>query len=138
MEFNATFLITAISFVIFTLIMNCIFYKPISNIIQKRNEYINETDKATLEINNRTDKIIKDRDEKIAKSLDESKKIVAEKTETSNEKASEMTKSAKKEVSEKIIESKKELQLNAKDLDTNMKPQINSLAEIIASKVLEN
>ncbi len=40
-EFNATFLIAMLSFVIFILIMNSIFYKPILAIIRKRDEYIN-------------------------------------------------------------------------------------------------
>ena len=39
-EFNATFLIAMLSFVVFILIMNAIFYQPILNIIRKRDDYI--------------------------------------------------------------------------------------------------
>lgn len=40
-EFNATFLIAMLSFVVFILIMNAIFYNPILGIIRKREDYIN-------------------------------------------------------------------------------------------------
>ena len=40
MEFNATFLIAMLSFVVFIMIMNAIFYNPIC-IIRKREDYIN-------------------------------------------------------------------------------------------------
>jgi predicted PurR-regulated permease PerM len=39
-EFNATFLVAMFSFVLFILIMNAIFYRPILNIIRKREDYI--------------------------------------------------------------------------------------------------
>lgn len=41
MEFNATFLIAMLSFVVFIMIMNAIFYNPILSIIRKREDYIN-------------------------------------------------------------------------------------------------
>ena len=41
-EFNATFLIAMISFVVFIIIMNAILYKPILSIINKRENYIDE------------------------------------------------------------------------------------------------
>ena len=40
-EFNATFIIAMLSFVVFIMIMNAIFYRPVLNIIRKREEYIN-------------------------------------------------------------------------------------------------
>ena len=41
LEFNATFLIAMFSFVVFIMIMNAIFYRPILEIIRKRESYIN-------------------------------------------------------------------------------------------------
>ncbi len=39
-EFNATFLVAMLSFVVFIFIMNTIFYRPILSIIRKREDYI--------------------------------------------------------------------------------------------------
>ena len=41
MEFNATFFVTAISFIVFTFIMNKIFYTPLTKVIDEREEFIN-------------------------------------------------------------------------------------------------
>ena len=39
MEFNATFFVTAISFIVFTFIMNKIFYTPLTKVIDERRIY---------------------------------------------------------------------------------------------------
>ena len=48
MEINATILVSAISFIVFIFIMNKILYKPVLEIIEKRQNYIyankNESD----------------------------------------------------------------------------------------------
>ena len=49
-EFNATFLIAMLSFVVFILIMNAIFYQPVLNIIRKRDDYINSNYADSKEI----------------------------------------------------------------------------------------
>jgi len=40
MQFNATFIVAMLSFIVFIMIMNAIFYNPILRIIRKRNDYI--------------------------------------------------------------------------------------------------
>ena len=40
-EFNATFIVAILSFTVFIMIMNTIFYRPILSIIMKRENYIN-------------------------------------------------------------------------------------------------
>ena len=48
-ELNATFLVAMLSFVVFILIMNAIFYRPVLNIIKKREAYISDNyNKAKL------------------------------------------------------------------------------------------
>ena len=42
MEFNATFLATIISFIVFVFLMNKILYAPILNIMEERKNFIND------------------------------------------------------------------------------------------------
>ena len=49
MEFNATFLATIISFIIFVLLMNKILYAPILNIMEERRKFIDANYKAAEE-----------------------------------------------------------------------------------------
>ena len=45
MEFNATFIVSVISFIIFTLLMNEILYKPVSKIVEEREHTIMKAQK---------------------------------------------------------------------------------------------
>ena len=45
-EFNATLIVAMFSFVVFMFIMNAIFYRPILNIIRKRENYVNDNYEA--------------------------------------------------------------------------------------------
>jgi F-type H+-transporting ATPase subunit b len=49
-EFNATIIVAMISFVVFMFIMNAIFYRPILEIIKKRDDYINSNYKDSEDL----------------------------------------------------------------------------------------
>ena len=102
MEFNATFLVSAISFIIFTVIMNKIFYKPLESVMDERQRVINDAKSDALNSDNRANAILKDRDERLNKSLAESKKIVADKVNEANENYKMLTNSEKKKSQDEI------------------------------------
>ena len=56
-EFNATFLVAMLSFVVFIMIMNAIFYRPILNIMRKRDEYINSNYDEAKELSEQAEKL---------------------------------------------------------------------------------
>ena len=91
MEFNATFLISAISFILFTVIMNKIFYKPIGNIINERQKFIDDTLGNAKTFDEKADAILKDRDEKLNKSNADAKRIIADKKNEANQNARDLT-----------------------------------------------
>ena len=66
MEFNATFIVSIISFVIFTLLMNEILYKPITKIVEEREHVINDNYECANTSKDKTTAIYTDRVEKLA------------------------------------------------------------------------
>ena len=84
MEFNATFLVSVISFIIFTIIMNKIFYKPLENIMDERQKFIDDAKSDALNSNNRADAILKEKQDRLNKSASDSKKLVADKINAAN------------------------------------------------------
>ena len=64
-EFNATFIVAMLSFVLFIMIMNAIFYKPVLNIMRKREEYINSNYQEAKEFSQRAEEFNTQRNEKI-------------------------------------------------------------------------
>ena len=58
MEFDATFLIVVISFLVFIFIMNKIFYAPILNIMQERQKLVENNFTSAKNTSEETDKRI--------------------------------------------------------------------------------
>lgn len=73
MEFNATFLVSAISFILFTLIMNKIFYKPLEKVMAERQKFIDDAKTDALNSSSKADAILKDREDRLNKSTADSK-----------------------------------------------------------------
>ena len=65
MDFNGTFFVSIISFLLFVLIMNKLLYEPVHKIVKDRNNFIDGNYKAAEENNNRADELEKERDEKL-------------------------------------------------------------------------
>lgn len=138
LEFNATFLISILSFVIFIFIMNSIFYKPILSIIRKRNEYINSnvSEFKLLTERNEKQKIYIDETLRNAKiesasaasnSLEKIKKISQDKLNT-NRVAVNLKIQAQKTA---LYESKDSV---IKELEGNIK----NLSDVLTNKLMEN
>lgn len=135
MEFNATFFVSAISFLLFTLIMNKIFYKPVSDIMNKRQNFIDENLQCAKYSSDKADAIINDREDQLQKSIQASKKTVADASIKASIKAQAMTQEAKQKSRIEINERKNEIYNDALKLEENIKPQIKELAQAIVLKV---
>lgn len=136
MEFNATFLISAISFILFTLIMNKIFYKPLERVIDERQKFIDETKSDAEKSNLKAEAIINDREERLTKSAADSKKLVADKINEANENSKIVTSNAKQKSQEEIASAKSALKNEAQQTTEELKFQVKDLAEVISSKIL--
>lgn len=136
MEFNATFLVSAISFIIFTAIMNKIFYKPLESVMDERQKVIDDAKSDAMNSDNKADAILKDRDDRLNKSLVDSKKIVADKINEANENSKALTNNAKQKSQDEIATAKSNLQDEAIKTTEELKSKVKDLAEVISSKVL--
>lgn len=137
MEFNATFLISTISFILFTIIMNFIFYKPIENIVKKRQTYIDknyysaeENDLISQQINNECENMINNT--KI-----ECNNIIKEKTESAKKTKANLVKEAHIKAINSIKENQQELNSSQKDVETEIFNNISELTQAITKKLFE-
>lgn len=136
MEFNATFLVSIISFVLFTAIMNKIFYKPLEKVMAERESFIQDTLSLAKYSSEKADAIIKDKDEKLTKAAINSKKLISDKISETNKYASDMLTKAKSQSQTDINNAKKELADQETDLKNAIQPEIKHLASLISSKIL--
>ena len=136
MEFNATFLVSAISFIIFTIIMNKIFYRPLEKVMNERQQFIDEARSEALDSNNRANAILQDKEDRLNKSILDSKKLVADKVNVANENSKILTDNAKQKSQDEISSAKSSLQNEAQQASGELKARVKDLAEVISSKVL--
>ena len=136
MEFNATFLISVISFILFTIIMNKIFYKPLENIMNERQKFINDNKLDAKNSSERAEILLKDRENRLNKSVEESKKLVTDKVNKANENSNNLISKAKQKSTEDIISAKQKLSIQADEAENELNSKVQALAEVISSKLL--
>lgn len=136
LEFNATFIVAMISFVIFIIIMNQIFYKPIFKIINERQKFIDDNYSDAKNSKEKADSILHEKDERLNRTLSDSRKLVSDKVDEANEKAKSITDEAKKTSQDKITNAKQSLSKSESETAEALKNNVKDLAENISSKIL--
>lgn len=137
MEFNATFFVSALSFIVFTFIMNAIFYKPLTKIIDERENYIKSAVNDAQNSEELAGKLLKDKDNRLSKTAEETRKILTSSTQEANTKGDELTSEAKRQAQMKVEAAKENLHKETEQTKNELKLKVKELAEEIASKVLK-
>ena len=136
MEFNATFLVSVISFLCFTVIMQKILYEPVTKIVEEREQLIGDNYGTAKTASDKAAFIYKDRDEKISGATADAKKIAAEKIAKANDEAKIKTTEAKQNSIAKINSAKADIQAKSEEINREIDNRINDIAENISAKVL--
>lgn len=136
MEFNATFIISAISFIIFTMIMNAIFYKPLQNVVDERTKFIDETYEEAKHNKQKADSILRDKHKKVEKTKFDAKKIILDKANESKEQKDLMAKEAQQKAFSEIDSAKGELNKSKSEAQDVLSGNVIDLAQNISSKIL--
>ena len=135
-EFNATFLIAMISFVVFIIIMNAILYKPILSIINKRENYIDENLNAAKNSKEKAQEILAEKETKLAESSLQARQIVSGRVQQENDKAKRLTEEAKTKTQKNIASAKENLRNEEIQTANSLSGNVRELAESISEKIL--
>lgn len=135
-EFNATFLIAMVSFVLFIIIMNKILYKPILSIVNEREAYIDGNNKAALDSKSKIKNILDDKEKRLNDAALKSKQLIAERVQTENENSAKLAEEAKAKSLSDINSAKENLKNEANKTKEILKTNVVDLAESISSKIL--
>ncbi len=136
MEFNATFLVSVISFLVFVEIMNRIFYAPITKVVGKRQELLDTNYNEAKKFDDDAEGILKDREVRLGDADNKSRKIISERIEAENARGKSMTVEASKKSANSIQARKDELAQEKDAIQGELNSKIQGLAESIASKVM--
>lgn len=136
-EFNATFLVAMLSFVVFIMIMNAIFYRPILNIMRKRDEYINSNYDEAKELSEQAEKLDIKKAETIQQTQNECRTEIKNVVENAQGLASKNVQDARTEVKNEIQLKKDSLIRESEALEGVLKSSVvTDLASSITSKFM--
>ena len=135
MELNATFLASIISFIIFVLIMNAVFYRPLAKIVEERKNFVDKNYDDAKKANEKSEQIMSDIEQKRSGALSEAKTIIQGKSDKAKKEKDEMTQKARKQSFDEIAEAKKVLEEENQNTKNALQNDVNNLADIICSKL---
>ncbi len=136
MDFNATFIVSAVSFIIFVIIMNSVLYRPILGIMKDREEYINKNKDEADEHNNNSNALIDDKNQQIGEAHRKSRDIVAAKSESVKHEKSRVLNDAKSEMGSYVNSEKENLANQKNEIYYRLKGNIADLANNITTKLV--
>lgn len=136
MEFNATFLVSIISFITFTYLMNKVFYKPVQKIILERENFIENTLEIAKTSKEQAEQILEEKQAKLSIASSECKDLIAKQVESASLDARNELTSAKMKSFEEITMQKSELQKQAFNSKEELNKAVNEIAQIITTKIL--
>lgn len=136
MEFNATFIVSAISFIVFSIIMNAIFYKPLARVVEQRETFVKKALEEAKQNTAKSEEIIKDKEKKIEKTKQEARKIIVNKSDEIKAQKAALAADAQQKALNTIEAAKGELQNSQEQAQTVLADEAEKLAIEISSKLL--
>lgn len=136
MEFNATFIVSAISFLVFVYLMNKIFYAPLTNIITEREKLVDDTLNEAKNSRENASNLLQERENKLNRAHEKSKKIISESVENANLKSKELSEKAKNDSIAEINKQKSDLKEQNDLVKNKLDNVVKDLADVIETKIL--
>lgn len=137
MEFNATIIVAFISFVVFVIIMNWILYKPIGDIVAKRQNLIDENYNEAKNNSEKSKTILQDRLDKLSKAHKTSQDSYIEAINKAKDKKEDSIRLAKENAIAEIEKQNNIYGEESRQAEDTLKKDIINLAEIISGKFIK-
>jgi F-type H+-transporting ATPase subunit b len=135
-DFNATLPLMALQFVLLMVILTFIFYKPVANILEERETFINTNLVQAAEKLTKADELYSQYDEQLKTARAKSQAIVLESEREAKEIVASEVNQARQDAAKLINQTNKELEAQ-KDLALQkLETQVDELSQLIKEKVL--
>ena len=137
MEFNATFLITIISFIVFALLMNVILYEPIKKIVEAREKYYSENNEIVSSNEVKGESLIKEKDQRISYAKEKSRKSIQKFHDKSQKEKENLMAFEKENLGIKTADHETMLNEEKAKIKNNIEKDAEEISDIIVSKIVK-
>lgn len=136
LQIDGTFIVIGVSFIVFMLIMQVIFYGPMFKIKKQRQDYIEENEHQTANMNKSAEKLLQKQEEELKQARTASKDVISKVVEDANAAKNTAVKDASKKASESLEKAKEQVLQKKQDAKESLSKEVFALAEDIVGKVL--
>ena len=137
-DFNATLPLMALQFLILTVILNIIFYKPVGNILDERNEYIRNTLTAASASLLKANELTQEYEQQLAESRKKAQNIVRQSQEEAQQVVSINIKNAQLDAEKLVNEAYMQLNIQKEQALKTLETQVDKLSDQIKIKLLSS
>ncbi len=136
MEFNGTFLVSIISFIVFVFLMNKILYSPMEKIVSQRKNFIDDNINTANENNKKADELSVEREEKLDGAKNDARTRYNESVNGFKEQRTMLVKKTQDETSNELTLAYENLNNISNQTKEGLKGKMTDLANDIVEKVL--
>lgn len=136
-EFDGTILVAIISFIIFAIIMNKIFYTPMRKIVDERNSFIDSNISEAVHNKEKSQAILDDKESKLKSARKDARDIINSGVEKANSIKSDSISNALKASRDKIEQEKEKLKAEEGEARNVLKDSVFELSKDISRKLLD-
>lgn len=137
-DFNATLPLMALQFLALTLILNWLFYKPVGNILDDREEYIRNSLTSASASLFKANELTKKYELELAESRKKAQHIIKNAQQEAQIIVSEKIKEAQQDAEQLLMNAYKELSIQKQEALKSLEIQVDLLSDQIRNKLLQN
>nr|YP_010196561.1 ATP synthase CF0 subunit II [Gracilaria cervicornis]UAD83958.1 ATP synthase CF0 subunit II [Gracilaria cervicornis] len=137
-DFNATLPLMALQFFALTVVLNFIFYKPVINVLDERDEYIRNSLTTASASLVKADELTKQYEHQLAESRKKAQDIIKVAQEQSQEIVAVKIKEAQLDAEKLVSEAYNQLSIQKESALRTLETQVDALSDMIKIKLLNN
>jgi F-type H+-transporting ATPase subunit b len=135
-DFNGTLPLMAIQFILLTVVLTFVFYKPVSKVIDEREAYINGNLTTASEKLIKADELYKEYDEQLKTARVSAQTIIAKSEKEAKDAVALEIDEARKDAAKLIDRTNKELESQKSLALQQLETQVDDLSQLIKEKLL--
>jgi len=135
-DFNATLPLMAIQFILLTVVLTFLFYKPVSKVIDERETYINGNLTTASEKLIKADELYKEYDEQLKTARVDAQAIIAQSEKEAKDVVAAEINQARLDATKLIEQTNKELEAQKSLALQQLETQVDELSQLIKEKLL--
>jgi F-type H+-transporting ATPase subunit b len=135
-DFNATLPLMALQFVLLTVVLTFVFYKPVSTVLEERETLINTNLSSASEKLLKADELCKQYEEQLKEAKTSAQSVIATAESEAKEIVSQEVAQARKDAAKLIDQTNLELEAQKKLALQQLETQIDELSQLIKENLL--